>query len=142
MNYYYYPMTRQMPYIPNWDMDKEEASMYSPKEGFEKGNMFGSLYTEYKNFQPQKLVPKTEQEKMLMELQTIRFAAHELNLYLDTHPEDQSMIYLFQDYIKQQEEIMKNYEEKYGPLTPGGSDQGTIPFAWVSTKWPWEVRNV
>lgn len=129
-NYFRYDMYR----INN------SPKLYSPKEGFEKGNMFMNLYNEYKNYQPASLKPKNDQEKMLFNLQAICFAAHELNLYLDLHPEDQSMITLFNDYIKKIEELTRQYESKYGPLTT--SFEMNKGFNWVEEKWPWEVDNV
>ena len=129
-NYFRYDMYR----INN------NPKLYSPKEGFEKGNIFMNLYNEYKNYQPDSLKPKNDQEKMLFNLQAICFAAHELNLYLDLHPEDQSMITLFNDYIKKIEELTRQYESKYGPLTT--SFEMNKGFNWVEEKWPWEVDNV
>lgn len=129
-NYFRYDMYRM----------NNSPKLYSPKEGFEKGNMFMNLYNEYKNYQPVSLKPKNDQEKMLFNLQAICFAAHELNLYLDLHPEDQSMITLFNDYIKKVEELTRQYESKYGPLTT--SFEMNKGFNWVEEKWPWEVDNV
>ena len=129
-NYFRYDMYRM----------NNSPKLYSPKEGFEKGNMFMNLYNEYKNYQPVSLKPKNDQEKMLFNLQAICFAAHELNLYLDLHPEDQSMITLFNDYIKKIEELTRQYESKYGPLTT--SFEMNKGFNWVEEKWPWEVDNV
>ena len=91
-NYKYYD------YLYRNNMNMNNQNLFNPTEGFIKGNMFSNLYSEYKNYKPQRLNPKNEQEKMLYELDSISFAAHELNLYLDMHPEDQSMVTLFNDY--------------------------------------------
>ena len=40
-----------------------QDNLFDPKDGFEKGNMFMSLYNQYKNYQPANLNPKNEQEK-------------------------------------------------------------------------------
>lgn len=129
-NYFRYDMYRNM---------NNNSNMFSPKEGFEKGNMFMNLYNEYKNYQPTALKPRNEQEKMLYDLQAICFAAHDLNLYLDLHPTDQSMLMLFNDYIRKKESLAKEYETKYGPLTIGEMNN---TFEWVEKTWPWEVDNV
>ena len=111
------------------------------KEGYIRGNLFQDLYNPYLNYQPQDLIPQTEQEKCLYELSAVAFAAHELNLYLDLHPEDQSMFMLFTDYQKQMHRLMEEYEEKFGPITVNG--KGMInSFNWSQTKWPWEGKNV
>ena len=129
MNNYYYPY--------NW-RNTNNVNLFNPKEGFEKGNMFENTYSGYKNYKPQELRPSSEEEKLLYSIQTICFAAHDLNLYLDMHPEDQSMITLFNDYLKKEEELIKEYESKYGPMTV---KEGSMN-KWVTNKWPWEVDNV
>ena len=121
---------------------KESQDLYSPKEGFEKGNMFANLYSSYKNYKPKPLQPKTEQERMLYNLQAITFASHELNLYLDLHPEDQSMVTLFNDYRRQKEQLTKEYESKFGPMTVGSDTMENQTFEWANSPWPWEVDNV
>lgn len=135
-NYKYYD------YLYRNNMNMNNQNLFNPTEGFIKGNMFTNLYSEYKNYKPQMLNPKSEQEKMLYELDSISFAAHELNLYLDMHPEDQSMVTLFNDYRRKLEELTKNYESMYGPLTVNSNEMENKTFSWVNTSWPWEGRNV
>ena len=117
-------------------------NLFSPKEGFEKGNLFSNLYSQYKNYTPQSLNPKTEKEKKLIELQSICFAAHELNLYLDLHPEDQTMATLFNDYRRKADNLQREYEEQYGPLTVDSAAMEKGTFDWVNSPWPWEGNNV
>jgi len=135
-NYKYYD------YLYRNNMNMNNQNLFNPTEGFIKGNMFSNLYSEYKNYKPQMLNPKSEQERMLYELDSISFAAHELNLYLDMHPEDQSMVTLFNDYRRKLEELTKNYESMYGPLTVNSNEMENKTFSWVNTSWPWEGRNV
>ena len=140
-NYYHYnwvPVRNMNTFqreMPNYNQNLE-----NPKEGFEKGNLFTNLYSQYKNYQPAILNPKNEKEKLLMELQAIGFAAHDLNLYLDIYPNDQSMIMLLRDYMSKKDTLTKEYEKKYGPLTVNSSvifDKGS--FEWEKSPWPWEV---
>ena len=135
-NYKYYD------YLYRNNMNMNNQNLYNPKEGFIKGNMFSNLYSEYKNYKPQQLIPQTEQEKLLYELDSISFATHELNLYLDLHPTDQSMVTLFNDYRRKLEELTKNYESMYGPLTVNSNEMENKTFSWVNTSWPWEGKNV
>ena len=107
---------------------------------FKKGNLFRNLYNEYKNYKPAKLIPKDEREKKLYDLSAICFAAHELNLYLDLNPEDQSAFMLFMDYEKQANRLIEEYERLYGPLNINSEEMKT--FTWSSDKWPWEGKNV
>lgn len=115
-------------------------NLYSPTEGYMKGNLFSNIYSEYKNYTPQTLRPKTEQEHDLYELSTVAFAAHELNLYLDIHPEDTSLLQLFKDYEEKCKALTEQYERKYGPLSVSGITSSK-EFNWVNN-WPWEGYNV
>ncbi len=115
-------------------------NLYSPTEGYMKGNLFSNIYSEYKNYTPQTLRPKTEQERDLYELSTVAFAAHELNLYLDIHPEDTSLLQLFKDYEEKCKALTEQYERKYGPLSVSGITSSK-EFNWVNN-WPWEGYNV
>lgn len=115
-------------------------NLYSPTEGYMKGNLFSNIYSEYKNYTPQTLRPKTEQERELYELSTVAFAAHELNLYLDIHPDDTSLLQLFKDYEEKCKTLTEQYERKYGPLSVSGVTSSK-EFNWVNN-WPWEGYNV
>ena len=65
--------------------------------------------------------------------------AHEMNLYLDTHPTDREALNKFQEFSNKADELIKNYERKYGPLTVSGDVSNQTPFNWVTTKWPWAL---
>ena len=127
-------------FYDNWFRQEKEQLM-TPQEGLIKGNLFQNLYSEYKNYQPMIIDFKTEQEKMLWNIQSLSFATHELNLYLDLHPTEQSMIMLMNDYSNQLNEMIQEYEKKYGPLTANNSKDNTV-FKWVNNSWPWEGYNV
>ena len=123
----------------NMQNNMNKVSLFSPMEGFEKGNLFANLYNQYKNYKPAKLRGSNEKEKMFLELLSICFAAHELNLYLDLHPEDTSMLSLFNDYRMKENELKRKYESKYGPLTVNSDSViNNNSFMWVNDSWPWE----
>ncbi len=113
-------------------------SLFTPEEGFLKGNLFSSLYSQYKNYQPMTLKATNEREKFFLELSWVAFAAHELNLYLDVHPNDTSMITLFNDYRKKEMDLSRKYEEKYGALTVMSENSNDNQFSWEEENWPWE----
>ena len=133
VNYDWYNMNRM--YQPN------NLSLYNPEEAIIRGNLFKDLYKDYKNYKPRKPQLRTEQERKLFEIQSLCFAAHELNLYLDLHPENQSMLILMNDYIIKKDQLVKDYENKYGPLTLNSTENQTS-FNWVNNTWPWEGYNV
>lgn len=116
-------------------------SLFSPEEGYNKGNLFSNLYSQYKNYTPKTLTASNEKEKLFLELSQTSFAAHELNLYLDMYPNDESMITLFNDYRERANNLIKEYETKYGPLSISSDNSNQSPFAWENEAWPWEEKN-
>lgn len=113
-------------------------SLFSPTEGYDKGNLFADLYSQYRNYKPVTLKARNDREKMLLELSGMAFAAHELNLYLDNFPNDESILMLFNDYRTRTNELVKQYESVYGPLTISSDSLNRSPFMWEKDMWPWE----
>ena len=114
-------------------------NLYEPLEGYTRGNMFKNLYDSYKNYRPQRIKINSEQEELLAGIGEYSFAAHEMNLYLDVEPNNQTALNLFNKYRSQANELMIKYERKYGPLTTNAEGLTKIPFAWEASSWPWEV---
>lgn len=78
-------------------------------------------------------------ESSLRELQALEFTAIELNLYLDTHPEDERAL---ADYNRIAQELAiakREYEQRYGPLVHCGWSQSRYPWQWATEPWPWEA---
>ena len=111
-----------------------------PYEGFKRGNMFANLYDPYRNYKPMELSAGSEKEDMLMQIRELKFAMVDLDLYLDTHPNDTKALSLFNNYAKQEKELCKMYESKYGPLTIGGEGMNK-GWTWVNGPWPWEEQK-
>lgn len=126
--------------IRNMNTMNNGTQLVNPTEGYNRGNLFANLYDQYKNYQPETLRASNEQEKLFLELSRNHFAAHELNLYLDLNPDDVSMIRLFNDYREKCDQLTKEYERKYGPLTIKSDVLNQAPFMWEKSPWPWEDR--
>ena len=75
----------------NFSMNNN-TNLYGPYEGYLKGNMFKDKYEAYKNYMPEKLIPQSEQDETLLNLNQMHFAMHEANLYLDIYPNDKEML--------------------------------------------------
>ena len=123
---------------PTFTEDVNASKLYDPYQGFIRGNMFPNLYNGYKTNGPINLTPKSEREEMLMYLDSLAFAAHDINLYLDIYPKDKDMIEAFINYRKQADQVMKKYEEMYGPLMVNSEANTVYPWAWDNKPWPWE----
>ena len=114
--------------------------LYDPYQGFIRGNMFPDIYNTYKVKRPFDIQPMNEQAKLLTYIDSLQFAAHDLNLYLDTHPNNRDMIQLFNQYRKETEKAIQEYEKQYGPLFVMSDALNTAPWAWNQLPWPWENR--
>lgn len=111
-------------------LDSHEALKY--------GNIEPATYVPYKDYQAEALKPKNEQEAKLFDLMAVWFTINEMNLYLDTHPQDQEAIELLTESIKKYDDLKVEYVLKYHPLCLTLGDYSKIPFVWID-KWPWEV---
>lgn len=75
---------------------------------------------------------------LLQKIGEARFACVELQLYLDTHPEDETAMQDFLSYAEKLRQLIGMYEREYGPLLNFGESVSTAG-SWVYQKWPWEV---
>lgn len=103
------------------------------------GNLFKNLYMSYHGFSNYCLQPQSQRQKALLEVQMYAFIAHEINLFLDTHPDNQRMIKLYVDYANKAKDAQKTFEKDYGPLSVQNTTD-KIPFEWVDGPWPWEYQ--
>lgn len=82
---------------------------------------------------------KEKQFHALRKLQEVDFVLLELNLYLDTHPDDHDALKQFNYYAQKRKKIAREYEEKYGPLMNFGHSYLRKPNDWIKSPWPWEL---
>lgn len=81
------------------------------------------------------------QTHLLRQIQELQFVAVELNLFLDTHPQDQEALALFNQVHQELKQCVQIYEQKYGPLLSYGySPAEQNCWKWVETPWPWEIK--
>lgn len=76
--------------------------------------------------------------EMLHKLQQLQLMTVDLNLYLDTHPEDTRALVQYNYYAAQQTMLRNNFEQLYGPLLNFGYSFGKSPWNYVYEPWPWE----
>lgn len=77
--------------------------------------------------------------QMLKQLQEVDFVLTELNLYLDTHPDDLSAIDQYNWYAKERDKLRRRYEKQFGPLMHFGHSFNQYPDGWNEGPWPWEI---
>ena len=79
---------------------------------------------------------KTRKE-MLLRLSAIQFAAWELHIYLDTHPNDKTANIRYRELEAQYQQLLSEFEDKYGPvIMPATGNE------WLKGPWPWENKEV
>ena len=106
------------------------------EDGFNKGNMFNNLYSKYKNH-VYKLKVSNKKDELLYTLQMHEFALKDLCLYLDTHPNDESILLEFNKISKKLNDVKEKYQRLYGPLTYCET-LNTGSFDWINNPWPWD----
>lgn len=72
-------------------------------------------------------------------LMAVQFAIVELQLFLDTHPEDVEALEDHNRLVEKFEIEQKRYIEKYGPLVNFGFAKSKCPWQWVTSPWPWDM---
>lgn len=85
-----------------------------------------------------KKVNKPSREELMDKIYELKFAAVDLNLFLDNNPDNKEAL---MDYNAITEELMKLtdiYEAHFGPMSNFGGSKSQYPFGWVDEPWPWE----
>lgn len=119
-------------------ISKKTNDMLGSYEGYIKGNMYKNLYKPYMEYKPAKLIPKNEQDELLLNINQLEFAAHDIRLYLDNYPNDREMIKKFNEYQTKANQAVTSYEQKYGPICMNTASSDNT-FNWEEYIWPWEM---
>ena len=69
------------------------------------------------------------------------FALIEMNLYLDTHPDDREAMELMNAYRQKREELIGAYESRFGPYVVTAADVEGPRWSWVDDPWPWDFAG-
>ena len=82
----------------------------------------------------------TDREILLKKLSSYQFMMDDLQLYLDTHPNDTQTIAKIKDLADMLEPLRKTFEAKYGPLFDNNTEGNK--WMWINNPWPWENEEV
>ncbi len=77
------------------------------------------------------------QSALLSRISEIQFVCVELNLYLDTHPDDELARKDYLCYGRMLRDLIHRYEAEYGPLQNFGHSPTEVG-CYVCSEWPWE----
>lgn len=81
-----------------------------------------------------------EYHRLLCKLQEIQFGLVELQLYLDTHPEDHRAVAQYNMLAERHQLLKAEYEAHYGPIAQYGWSKSPREWVWTSQPWPWEIE--
>lgn len=137
-NYYNYPQNINFEGENLRNMNYQNDNLYNPYQGLIRGNMFKNLYQPYKNEKPYEIKPMNEQAKVLTDLDALEFAMVDLSLYLDVNPDDRRAIELYNKYRLENEELLKLYQDRFGPILLNSDALNNMPWMWDNRPWPWE----
>lgn len=82
-----------------------------------------------------------EKNDLLNSIMIYQFCAVDLNLFLDSFPEDKNAS---EDYCKvsaKLDQLYDEYENNYGPLRNFGQAFNENPKAYINSPWPWENKR-
>lgn len=82
----------------------------------------------------------SDRKSLLIAIMAEEFTAVELNLYLDTHPDDKKALADYNETVRKLADLKTEYERQYGPLTNFGYAPANLPWQWVDEPWPWEIN--
>ncbi len=82
----------------------------------------------------------TVRMQMLIDIMALEFTAVELNLFLDTHPGERRALDAYNATVVQLDELKREYEARFGPLTNFGYSASDYPWRWVEEPWPWQIN--
>lgn len=77
------------------------------------------------------------QEALLLQAQAQSFLAHDLLLFLDTHPDSAGAWNAYRDALRARREAMDNYSRQVHALTADSMADQTA-FDWPEGPFPWQ----
>ena len=80
-----------------------------------------------------------EQAMLRRRIEAAKFAAWEMHLFLDSHPNNCEAAKRLEGYRQNVQKLTDEYEKKYGPLFLTSRDASR--WEWISSPWPWETEE-
>lgn len=119
-------------YVP---MQRSAVPFYETNEALSRGTLFPGLNLPFMN-----IINGLQPNNPLSELQAICFAAHEIELYLDTHKDDAEAFQMFKTFLALKQEAKDRYVKRFGALFTEDLINFDS-FSWVEDPWPWDYRK-
>ena len=108
--------------------------MFSLDNALRFGNSFEDEYVPYKNYVPYLPNYKIGKDELMLKIMMVTHVGQDIKLYLDVYPKNVELQRKYREITKTTNELVRQYEEKYGPLFSGNSLNENGMFSWVNTK--------
>lgn len=82
-----------------------------------------------------------EQAALYEDLTAVQFTCVDLNLYLNTHPWDETALACYNRNAERFMELRREYEDSFGPLCNFGYSASPSMWQWIDSPWPWEMER-
>ena len=76
-------------------------------------------------------------ECLMKQIAQCEFTCIDINLYLDTHPEDERALADYNCYAQQLEALKAMYVQQFGPIENFGNSVSEGAWKWNAQCWPW-----
>lgn len=84
-----------------------------------------------------------EQKQLLNHINAVSFAAYDVMLFLDTHPDCMEAKDYYCQMMEERKMAMDEYQKRFEPLVAEGActcgcNNSDSTWTWATTPWPWE----
>jgi len=114
-------------------MQESYEPMYDSAMALSRGTLFPGLDLPFMNSVNSAELKNTP----LGDLMAVDFAANELLLYLDTHPDDAEAFSAYKDILTLQAKAHEKFVRLYGPVSHCDLSAAKS-FTWLNNPWPWD----
>lgn len=114
--------------VQKWEQPNE------PEKALEMGSVFSSLNKPFfieEQMKKKEVMPKSDCDRMLEQIQQVTFCLIDLELFLDTHPESEEAYACKKQLQQQRKELLAQFAQEFYPLTiqcEGHCDDAPAPW--------------
>ena len=115
---------------------QELTTLVPPETALARGSSFANLYIPYK-FETNKILKgSTPRQNILALIDIYSFLVTDLNLFLDTHPNNERAKTLINTFKTELEKLKDYYNVNFSPITIDSISNES----YITGPWPWEDR--
>lgn len=115
---------------------QELTTLVPPEAALARGSSFANLYIPYK-FETNKILKgSTPRQNILALIDIYSFLVTDLNLFLDTHPNNERAKILINTFKTELVKLKDYYNANFSPITIDSISNES----YITGPWPWEDR--